>query len=549
MEQTVDNNKIRVLLVESNSARLPIGQSLLFQMEGPEFDIIHVEGGETVWQHLAEQHIDIILLDLTVPNGIGLDILSRMHTHVPEVPIVVLTDNDEPLAARAIQMGAQDYLLKERLDSESLLHALLCSVQRQRMRLQLREYTRELQDNEARFRKLILNNADGILVVDIQGTIRFINPTIENMFGRTSEELLGESFGFPPFTSETQEIDILPRGTDTPGVAEMRVVETEWEGDNAYLVSLRDITAHKKLEDDLREAEQFNLAILNSIDEHIAVVDENGFIILANEFWMDVARSHNNDPALDSTTHGGNFFAACRQAFGETSSLIEGMQEVLRGTTETFELEYPYQEKGKETRWFQVRVRPMVDKRQRHIVVCHTDITERKRALQAEATAAASAEQIKTREREIRGLLELAHATSTTITASVFGILPLRKSSPHVFDELLRQYENSIEHAIEQRAYRVEHDISAELRALAERLGFLRAGPRDVIEIHSNALQSKSKDTTPLKVQAYTEEGRLLVLELMGYLVSYYRNHSLGISKSLLHEWYNTKQSVEQEKK
>lgn len=551
MEHATDHEKIKVLLIESSSARLPLEQTLLLHLvETAEFDVIHAEAGEMAWQYLASQHIDIILLDLTLPNGTGLAMLAQLHHDAPEVPIVVLTENDEALATRAIQLGAHDYLLKERLDSESLVHTLLCSVQRQRMRMQLRQYACELQENETRFRNLILSNADGMLVVDTRGIICFVNPAIETLFGRTAEELLGESFGFPPFDSETQEIDILPRGGDAPGVAEMRVVETEWEGSNAYLVSLRDITPHKRLEESLREAEQFNLAILNSIDKHIAVVDEAGVIVLANEFWMKVARSHtDSDPALDSTTPGGNFFDACRRAFGESSPLIEGMRAVLHGETDTFEIEYPHQEPGSEKHWFQVRVRPMVDRRRRFIVVCHSDITERKRALQAEAAAAANAEQVKTREREIRGLLELSHATHTTITASAFGILPLRKSSPHVFEELLRHYENTIEHSIEQRAYKVEHNISAALRSLAERLGFLRAGPRDVVEIHSTALQSKSKDTNPLKTQAYAEEGRLLVLELMGYLVSYYRNHSLGISKSLLHEWYNTKQSVEQEKK
>jgi hypothetical protein len=65
---------------------------------------------------------------------------------------------------------------------------------------------------------------------------------------------------------------------------------------------------------------------------------------------------------------------------------------------------------------------------------------------------------------------------------------------------------------------------------IADRLGFLRAGPRDVVDIHITALKEKSSGATPQKNKAYAEEGRIKVLELMGLLVSYYRNRSLGIN-------------------
>lgn len=71
-------------------------------------------------------------------------------------------------------------------------------------------------------------------------------------------------------------------------------------------------------------------------------------------------------------------------------------------------------------------------------------------------------------------------------------------------------------------------DISGNLRSIAEQMGFLKAGPRDVVEIHSTALQRKTRDVPSAKARAYLEEGRMIVLELMGYLSSFYRNYSLG---------------------
>ena len=126
--------------------------------------------------------------------------------------------------------------------------------------------------------------------------------------------------------------------------------------------------------------------------------------------------------------------------------------------------------------------------------------------------------------REVRSLERLSRRPSTTVTAELYGVAPLRESMPDMFNTLARRYGGLLDLALEQRAYRVEHNISERLRSLAERVGFLKAGPRDVVEVHTNALKTKTDKVTPQKAQAYAEEGRLMILELMGYLVSYYRN-------------------------
>jgi DNA-binding response OmpR family regulator len=131
------------------------------------------------------------------------------------------------------------------------------------------------------------------------------------------------------------------------------------------------------------------------------------------------------------------------------------------------------------------------------------------------------------RERELQTLELFPTFLPTTVTSQTFGLGPLRESFPDIFNELVQRYCDLLDLALEQRAYKVEHTVSEALRALSERLGFLKFGPRDVVEIHSMALKKSLNGTTPQKAQAYTEEGRWMVLELMGYLVSYYRNYSI----------------------
>jgi DNA-binding NarL/FixJ family response regulator len=134
--------------------------------------------------------------------------------------------------------------------------------------------------------------------------------------------------------------------------------------------------------------------------------------------------------------------------------------------------------------------------------------------------------------REVQSLDRLS-SPGNTITAQMFGLAPLRESAPNIFYELVLQYEALIDLAVEQRAYRVEHNLNERLRFMAERVGFLNAGPRDIIEVHATAIKRKLNGQSPPRSQIYLEEGRLIVLELMGHLVSFYRNYALGTRRPI----------------
>ena len=114
----------------------------------------------------------------------------------------------------------------------------------------LAEARRELAALQERFQAIIQKTADGIVVVDAGGVIRFANRAAERLFGRGPGELAGRTFGHPLVNGETTEIDIV--GSGDLVVAELRIVATEWEGEAASIVSLRDITDRKKAEERAR---------------------------------------------------------------------------------------------------------------------------------------------------------------------------------------------------------------------------------------------------------------------------------------------------------
>ncbi|HEX2778402.1 MAG TPA: PAS domain-containing protein, partial [Gemmatimonadaceae bacterium] len=78
-------------------------------------------------------------------------------------------------------------------------------------------------------REIVERLADGIVIVDAEGTIRFVNPAAEQLFGRPTAELIGEDFGHPLVPGASTEIEVVHRAGSTT-VAEVRVVEIEWDG-------------------------------------------------------------------------------------------------------------------------------------------------------------------------------------------------------------------------------------------------------------------------------------------------------------------------------
>ncbi len=116
-----------------------------------------------------------------------------------------------------------------------------------------------------------------------------------------------------------------------------------------------------------------------------------------------------------------------------------------------------------------------------------------------------------------------ALSKSTGVTAGLYGERPLSESALELFAELVKEYGRLLRVSLERQVKRIPRDLSSELQDLADRLGGLGGRPRDVIEIHKAALKTAAETESPSRAQALVMEGRFLVLELMGYLVSFYR--------------------------
>jgi signal transduction histidine kinase len=101
----------------------------------------------------------------------------------------------------------------------------------------------------------VVDNADAIVVVDRVGIVRFVNPSAEKLLRCSASDLLGQMFGIPLEGIDITEIDLRSRPGSTQ-TAEIRVMRTLWDGERAFIVTMRDITERKRSEMALKLAKQ-----------------------------------------------------------------------------------------------------------------------------------------------------------------------------------------------------------------------------------------------------------------------------------------------------
>lgn len=170
---------------------------------------------------------------------------------------------------------------------------------------------------------------------------------------------------------------------------------------------------------------------------------------------------------------------------------------------------------------------------QDYLVKGHTDADQLVRSIRfARARTRTLRDLERSRQRELGSLSRMLTADEPSVAARMLGMQSLSESAPGTFNELVGRYEKLLDNALGQQVHQTQEEVSGKLRKLAEAIGFLKGGPRDVVLIHTAALKRKREISPTQKVKAYFQEGRFLLLELMGDLASFYRRYAMGASRS-----------------
>jgi PAS domain S-box-containing protein len=417
---------MKLLLIEDDGAYARFIRETLKEPAQAAVELLVAGRLDRGLEILRDNAPDLVLLDLGLPDSQGLATLRTACTAHPATPFVVLTGmSDESLAIEAVRAGAQDYLVKGRVNGEVLLRVAEHAVERQRLR-------RSAQESEARKTAVLQTALDGIITIDHDGRILEFNAAAERVFGHSAAEVAGRDMadliippayrerhrrglahylatGHGPVMGQRIELTALRRdGTEFP--VELAIARINTDSPPIFTGFIRDISEAKRAEEEkrhaaerLQEISETQRAILNALPAHIALLDSSGVIVTVNEAWRRFASAN----ALQSADFyvGRNYLEVCENAHGEcadeAAAVAAGIRQVLRSELEEFSIEYPCHSPA-EKRWFRLMVTPLTEPPGTGAVVMHVNVTERRLA----------EEILKEKEREQRQLAsELASET------------------------------------------------------------------------------------------------------------------------------------------
>ncbi len=526
--------QIHILLIEDNPGDARRIELSLQQATGVHFSLEMAERLSAGCERLAQGGVDVVLLDLSLPDSQGLATLQQVLAVAPAVPVVVLTGfPDNGFGVEAVRAGAQDYLVKDEVDGGLLLRALRYAIERKQVERALQESEQKyrllaetaedvilthdmdgkityvnqagleisgyaeaealkmpitdflpsdqleamlargaaraagdlavrryeadivnragqrtpmevsscpivrdgkvsgvlviartiierrqmedaLRQSERRFRSVVEQSVDGIVLTDEEGRVIEWNRGQERISGKARHHVLGRPLWEIQFEAAPEEkkteatrtsleaslrsffetgqapwLGIAPEAEILRPDGERRVIQASVfpiRTETGVMVGtiIRDVTEQRQAAKALEESQRFLQATLDALSAHIAILDETGTILAVNASWRRFADE--NGLGWDDYGVGRNYLHIAEAATGDFSdgalSVAQGIRDVIAGRAAEFTFEYPCHSPS-EQRWFVIRATRFESNGVMHVAVAHEDITKRMQAEEA----------------------------------------------------------------------------------------------------------------------------------------------------------------------
>lgn len=176
-------DKKTLLLIENSENDAIIIAQYLDASEVFEFETIHVQTLKEAEHFLQKLELDIVLVNLHLPDSFGIHTFDNLFRKYPQYPFLILTDiNDDMIGMNAVNRGAQDFLVKDKIDTYVLSRSITYAIERKKTE----EY---LKRSEERYRTLFKRSKDAIYISTDEGNFVDINPAGIALFGYTIEDL------------------------------------------------------------------------------------------------------------------------------------------------------------------------------------------------------------------------------------------------------------------------------------------------------------------------------------------------------------------------
>ena len=178
-------SNLRILLVEDNPEDARLTGEMLAGICG-DVPVKIATSLDQARDRLREDGVDVVLFALRLPDGWDSATFEGLRASWPDVPVVVLSGiDDEAIALKAVQGGAQDYLVKGHVDARLLSHSLRHAIERQKLQ-------RRLLASDKKYNQILEDVSEGVLAIDARGVVTFANARMGGMLGYAVSEMVGK---------------------------------------------------------------------------------------------------------------------------------------------------------------------------------------------------------------------------------------------------------------------------------------------------------------------------------------------------------------------
>lgn len=267
----------KILVIDDDEATL--GAIALF-LEARGYEVFPAENGRIGLECFRRESVDLVLLDLIMPEMGGLEVLAAMKEQAPDIPVVVISGTDKMGdAVEALRMGAWDYVFKPIQDMQVLLHSVRSVLERKRLmrenmryqeklEIDIQERTRELLEATKSYRAIFDSVAAAMFIVDMEGLVIEANRHASTQFGIDARQLIGRPLRELIIEDDRASlVEFLARlegngrghcelrgvvDGEVPNVNAVVGTEVYFHGRRHWLLVLMDITERKRMADQER---------------------------------------------------------------------------------------------------------------------------------------------------------------------------------------------------------------------------------------------------------------------------------------------------------